>query len=103
MILNAFDLRFNQPWYVMYVAVCNNVVFFIKVLKSEDFSTELQFFETNYADHVVSDALKAQLAIFKVSMNGCDITCFDNILDKLKELKEPQKSMTNEVVTIFKF
>ena len=77
-------------------------LFFIKVLKFEDYSTELQFLETNYADDVVSDALKAQLEIFKVSMNGCDIACFDDILDKMKELQEPQKSMINEVVMIFK-
>ena len=74
----------------------------IKVLKSEDYSTELQFLETNYADDVVSDALKAQLEIFKVSINGCNITCFDDILDEMKKLQEPQKSMINEVVTIFK-
>lgn len=59
-------------------------------------------FETNYADDVVSDVLKAQLEIFNVSMNGCDITCFNDILDKMKELQEPQKSTINEVVMIFK-
>ena len=64
----------------------------IKVVKSEDYFTELQFLETNYADDVVSDALKAQLEIFEVSMNGCDITGFDDILDKMKEFQEPQKS-----------
>ena len=28
---------------------------------------------------------------FKVMINGCDNTCFDNILDKMKEFQEPEK------------
>ena len=86
--------------YVSYATMGSFI--FIKVLKSEDYSMELQFIEMNYAYDVVSDTLKTQLKLFKVSMNGCDVTCFDNILDKMKELQEPQKSMINEVVTFFK-
>ena len=69
----------------MYEACATMQSFFTKILKSEDCSTELQFLETNYADN----ALKAQLGVFKVSMNGCDnffITCFDDSLDKMKEI-----------------
>ena len=97
--MNTIDQRFNQPSFVTYATM---EAFLIKVLKSEDYSTELQFLETNYADDVVSGTLKAQLKTFKILMNGYDITCFDDILDKIKELQAPQRRMVNEIVTICK-
>jgi len=57
-VVNAISLWFNQPGYV-----ANSTIesFVIKILKAEDYSTELKFLE--------SRALKAQLVILKhVSM-----------------------------------
>ena len=67
LMVNTIDQRFNQPSFVTYATM---EAFLIKVLKSEDCSTELQIIETNYADDVVSGTLKAQLEIFKILMKG---------------------------------
>ena len=97
--MNTIDQHFNQPSFVTYATM---EAFLIKVLKSEDYSTKLQFLETNYANDVVSGTLKAQLEIFKILMKDYDITCFNDILDKIKELQAPQRRMVNEIVTICK-
>ena len=33
-------------------------------------------------------------------MRGCDITCFDDILDIIKELQKPQKIMICKLVLV---
>ena len=64
-------------------------------VKSEDYSAEVRFLQLERiisADDVVSDALKAQLEIFSfdvicLSLRS-DIPCFNDNLDKMKELQE---------------
>ena len=71
-------------------------------IKSEDYFRELWFLETNYIGWwcglwpiiLIKPNWK-----FKVLINGCD-TCFDDILDKMKELQELQKIMIYDLLLV---
>ena len=44
--------------------------------------------------------MKSQVEIFKLFLKDTDCVCFYDILVKIKELSEPEKSMINHVITI---
>ena len=100
-MINAIDHRFKQPSFEAYAKMES---FLVKALNYEDYSTELLFIKTHYSDDVDIGALNAQLEVFKVIMkdNDSQFVCFHDILVKIKELPEPEKSMISHIITICK-
>ena len=99
LMVNAIDQRFKQPSFVAYAKMESLLV---NALNSQDYSTELQFIETNYSDDVNVKTLEVQLEIFKVLVKDEELNCCDDILVYIKKLPEPGKSMINEIITICK-
>ena len=99
--LSAFS---NQQGYVAYFV--RNGVFWSLFwwsfsIKYEDYFRELWFLETNYIGWwcgLWRISLKPNWK-WKVLINGCD-TCFDDILDKMKELQELQKIMICDLLLV---
>lgn len=99
LMVNAIDLRFDQPGFTAYAKMES---FLVKALNSQDNSTELQFLERFYVDDKNIGMLTAQLEIFKVLTKEGDFICFDDIVVKIKEFPAPERQMINEVITICK-
>jgi len=97
LMINSIELRFNQSSFSVYEKMES---FLIKVLNDQDYSKELQFIELHYSDDLDVQVLKCQVEIFKLFLKDTDCVCFFDILVKIKELPEPEKSMISQIITI---
>ena len=58
--------------------------------------------EKLYNDDVNISVLTAQMEILQVLLQDGDYFCFDDIIVKIRELPNPEREMTKEVITLCK-
>lgn len=101
LMISAIEDRFKQPGFAAYSQLEDLL---LKCLKSEDISDQVNYVRDNYADDINVQQLLPQLDVFKVMIdkdgNRPTVTCFQDILDSVKNFSQAQKHLVSEVITI---
>ena len=101
LIVHSIDLRFSQPSFKAYEKLESLL---LKALVSSDFEDEFNYLKQHYDGDVDSFTLLSQLrllpVIFKEDISN--IVCFDDFLQKVKQLPPAESSLIGNVLTVCK-
>ena len=84
-IIEYIETRFNQPSYLAYENLENLL---IKAIAGKDFTSEKNYVLETCKDDIDMDQFENEVHLLKVIFEGVVVSCFDEILTKLKSLSQ---------------
>ncbi|XP_076347747.1 zinc finger MYM-type protein 1-like [Tachypleus tridentatus] len=100
--INAINRRFDQPGFQVY----RHMKDLLKSLREEDTSDELKYLVDKYNDDLDILSLKVQLpllnGLLRSDSEDRHFECFNEIYLALKQLKELQRCLISEVISLVK-
>lgn len=98
-ILSSLRERFNQPSFLVFE---NLESLLIKSLNGEEVSDEMKFVHDTYGCDIDINDLSVELATLKVLMKGKQVEHFYDLIIEMKQLKNPEKKLLDNVCNICK-
>ena len=100
-MIHSIDLRFRQPSFKAYKQLESLL---LKALEANDFADELEYLKLHYNGDIDAFTLLSQLRLLPVMFKEdiVNIVCFDDVLQKVKQLPPAESSHIENVITICK-
>ena len=96
-IIESIETCFNQPSYLAYGNLENLL---IKAIAGKDFTSEKNYVLETYKDDIDMDQFEKEVHLLKLIFEGVVVSCFDEILTKLKSLSQHEISLLNNTAAI---